>query len=230
MPDDDPLDSPDERRRGCLIIVGSVIAATLLTCALTMLLAWRTAASVTEESRRLGAAVAGQFDKALNFTPEVRVNSVVVVAASKPVAEFVVLEKKALVRHSWSQTWLHSTKLFEIEATFTAKAGFDLQEPFRIKIDPITYNMETSLPQPKILSIGMSDVRVIRDENGLWNKLTPEDRNQAFKALEQKAREQFKDSALLVETLNETEKRIREVVAASGKTIDFGRPKHPPMP
>lgn len=230
MPDDDPLDSPEERRRGCLIIVGSVIAAALVTLAITMLLAWRTAASVTEESRRIGATIAEQFDRTLNFTPEVRVNSVIVVAASQPVAEFVVLEKKALVRHSWSQTWLHSTKNFEIEATVTAKAGFDLQEPFRIRIDPVTYNMETSLPQPKILSFGLSDIRVIRDEDGLWNKLTAEDRNQAFKALEKKAREQFKDSTLLVETVNAAEKRIRDVVAASGKTIDFGRPKTPPMP
>jgi hypothetical protein len=150
----------------------------------------------------------------------------VVVAASTPVAELVVLEKKALVRHSWSQTWLHSTKNFEIEATFTAKAGFDLSEPFRINIDPVTYNIETNLPSPRILSLGMSDVRVLRDEDGLWNKLTAEDRQQAFQALEKQAKRQFADSPLLAETRLEAEKRLREILASSGRKIEFAPQKN----
>ena len=226
MPDDDPLNSPQARRQGCLIIIGSLIGATLFTLAVTGLLAWRTAISVTDEARRIGATIAAEFDRSLKITPEVRVNSVVVVAASTPVAELVVLEKKALVRHTWSQTWLHSTKNFEIEATFTAKAGFDLSEPFRINIDPVTYNIETNLPSPRILSLGMSDVRVLRDEDGLWNKLTAEDRQQAFQALEKQARRQFADSPLLAETRIEAEKRLREILASSGRKIEFAPQKN----
>jgi hypothetical protein len=230
MPDHDPLDSPAERRNGCLIITGSVTAAALVTLAITMLLAWRTTVSVTEESRRLAATIAAEFDRALKITPEVRVNSIVVVSPSAPIAELVVLEKKAVVRHTWSQTWLHSTKRLEIEATFTAKAGFDLTEPFRIHVDPVTSNVEANLPSPKILSLGMSDVRVLTDEDGLWNKLTPEDRTAAFQALEKQARRQFADSPLLAETVDEAKKRIRDIIAASGKTIDFAPKKTFPAP
>ncbi len=230
MPDDDPLTSPTERRKGCLLIIGSVIAAALVTAAITMLLAWRTTVSVTEESRRIGRAIAAEFDRTLQITPEVRVNSIVVVAASMPIAELVILEKKALVRHAWTQTWLHSTKLFEIEATFTAKAGFDLTEPFRVNVDPVTSNLEANLPQPKILSLGMSDVRVLRDEDGVWNKLTAEDRDAAFQALEKQAQQQFRDSHLLGETRNEAEKRIREIIASSGGKVDFGPKKSFPAP
>jgi len=226
MPDDDPLTSPAGRRQGCLIIIGGLIAATLFTLAVTALLAWRTAVSVTDEARRLGTSIAAEFDRSLKITPEVRVNSVVVVAASTPVAELVVLEKKAVVRHSWTQTWLHSTKNFEIEATFTAKAGFDLSEPFRINIDPVTYNVETNLPSPRILSIGMSNVRVLRDEDGLWNKLTAEDRQQAFQALEKQAKDQFANSPLLAETRIEAEKRLREILASSGKKLEFAPQKN----
>jgi hypothetical protein len=226
MPDDDPLNSPEGRRQGCLIIIGSLIAATLITIAITGLIAWRTALSVTDEARRIGSTIAAEFDRTLKITPEVRVNSVVVVAASTPVTELVVLEKKALVRHAWSQTWLHSTKNFEIEATFTARAGFDLTEPFRVNIDPVTYNIETNLPSPRILSIGMNDVRVLRDEDGLWNKLTAEDRQQAFQALEKQAKKQFSDSPLLAETRLEAEKRLREILASSGRKIEFAPQKN----
>jgi hypothetical protein len=226
MPDDDPLNSPEGRRQGCLLIIGSLIAATLITIAITGLIAWRTALSVTDEARRIGSTIAAEFDRTLKITPEVRVNSVVVVAASTPVTELVVLEKKALVRHAWSQTWLHSTKNFEIEATFTARAGFDLTEPFRVNIDPVTYNIETNLPSPRILSIGMNDVRVLRDEDGLWNKLTAEDRQQAFQALEKQAKKQFSDSPLLAETRLEAEKRLREILASSGRKIEFAPQKN----
>lgn len=226
MSDHDSLNTPEARRQGCLIVIGSLIAATLATLAVTALLAWRTSVSVTDEARRIGSSIAAEFDRTLKITPEVRVNSVVVVAASAPVLELVVLEKKALVRHTWSQTWLHSTKNFEIEATFTARAGFDLSEPFRINIDPVTYNIETNLPSPRILSLGMSDVRVLRDEDGLWNKLTVEDRQLAFRALEKQAKRQFAESTLLAETRLEAEKRLRGILASSGKKIEFAPQKN----
>jgi hypothetical protein len=226
MPDDHSLNTPEARRQGCLIIIGSLIAASLATLAVTALLAWRTSLSITDEARRIGSTLAAEFDRTLKITPEVRVNSVVVVVASTPVTEWVVLEKKALVRHSWSQTWLHSTKKFEIEATFTAKAGFDLSEPFRINIDPVTYNIETNLPSPRILSLGMSDIRVLRDEDGLWNKLTAEDREKAFRALEKQAKRQFAASPLLAEARLEAEKRLREILASSGQKIEFAPQKN----
>jgi hypothetical protein len=226
MPDDDPLNSPEGRRQGCLLIIGSLIAAALVTLAITALLAWRTAASVTDDVRRLGETVAAAFDRTLKITPEVRVNSVVIVDASTPVTELVVLEKKTVVRHAWSQTWLHSTKNFEVEATFTARAGFDLSEPFRVNIDPVTHQIETSLPSPRILSIGMSNVRILRDEDGLWNKLTAADREQAFQALEKQARRQFSDSPILAETRLEAEKRLREILSPSGRKLDFAPQKN----
>jgi hypothetical protein len=221
MPHDDPLDSPTERRKGCLLIIGSLLAAALVTLAITGLLAWRTTLSITDHARELSQSVAATFKHALNLTPEVRINSVVVVEASKEVKELVILKKQALVQYRWSETWLHSTKQFEIEATFTAQAGFDLAEPFRVQIDPVTFNIEANLPPPTILSISMGDVRVLRDEDGLWNKLTPEDRTRAFHELERKARTQFVGSTLLAETRNAAEKSIREILADAGKEIDF---------
>ena len=58
----------------------------------------------------------------------------------------------------------------------------------------------------------MGDVRVLQDEDGLWNKLTPQDREQAFRALEEKARGKFAELKLLPEARIEGEKRIRELL------------------
>lgn len=123
------------------------------------------------------------------------------------------------MRYDWEHTWMKSTKRLEVEATFTARAGFDLQEPFRIVIDPQTTWISAQFPAPKLISIEMGDVRIHRDEDGLWNKLTPEDREQALKELEKRARKEFERSTILSEALLAGEKRFQEVLNESGVEV-----------
>ena len=98
-------------------------------------------------------------------------------------------------------------------------AGFDLSQPLRIQINPETKWISAELPPPKILSVGMSDVRIIRDEDGLWNKLTAQDREAALRALEKEADKKFAESNLVSEALFEGEKRIQEVLKDSGARL-----------
>ncbi|HEY5705896.1 MAG TPA: DUF4230 domain-containing protein [Terrimicrobiaceae bacterium] len=212
MPDPDPLAPRNVGKFGCLGVLGWVSAAALLTVALTLLLFWRQSVEITEDARRMAESIAAGFDRTLNFTPQISVDSIVIVAANTPVLELVTLQKQALVRHRWTHTWLYSTKEIEIEATFTARAGFDLRDPIRINIDPRTRFVSADLPPPKLLSLGMGDVRVLQDEDGLWNKLTAQDREGAFRALEEKASERFAKSSLLAEARIEGEKRIRQLI------------------
>lgn len=228
MPDSYTLEPEPGQKSGCFIVLGCVVLAAFLSAVFTMLLVWRSTVEVTSSARQTAQIIAETFEKALNFTPEVTVDSIVVIAASKPVLEITTVERQARVRHTWTQTWLHSTKSMEIEATFIAKAGFDLNDTFRIEVDPRTGNLGATLPAPKILSIGMTEVEVRRDEDGLWNKLTPEDRKAAFAELETRAREQFEKTNLRREALNEGEKRVRELMDQASARIRLEIP--PPRP
>lgn len=230
MPDPDPLKPQDSRKTGCLGVLGWVIVAALLTIALTLLLFWRMSTEVTQDARRLAESLATDFDRAFQFTPRISVDSVVVVAESTPVLELVVAQRQMLVRHRWTHTWLHSTKNLELEATFTAKAGFDLTEPFRINIDPRSGSISADLPPPKLLSLGMSEVRVLRDEDGLWNKLTVEDRQVAFRALEEKARERFAKSSFLAEAGMEAEKQVRALLDKAKSASQISTQSPEPLP
>ncbi|HEU4679689.1 MAG TPA: DUF4230 domain-containing protein, partial [Terrimicrobiaceae bacterium] len=230
MPDSDPLKPQDSRQAGCLGVLGWVVVAALLTIALTLLVFWRMSTEVTQDARRLAESVAADFNRAFQFTPRVSVDSVVVVAESTPVLELVVAQRQILIRHRWTHTWLHSTKNLELEATFAAKAGFDLTEPFRINIDPRSGSISAELPPPKLLSLGMSDVRVLRDEDGLWNKLTAEDRQEAFRALEDKARQRFAESRFLAEAGMEAEKQVRALLDKTRSTSQITPPSPEPRP
>lgn len=230
MPDSDPLKPQNGSKAGCLSILGWVIVAAMLSLALTLLLFWRMGAEITEDARRIAESLAADFDRTFQFTPRISVDSVVVVAENTPVLELVTRQRQLLVRHRLTHTWLHSTKNLELEATFSAKAGFDLTEPFRINIDPRSGAISAELPPPKLLSLGMSDVRVLQDEDGLWNKLTVEDRETAFRALEDKARKTFAESTLLAEARMEAEKQVRELIDKTRSAVNLSTQPPEPLP
>jgi len=200
-----------------------VLAVALLSIGATGLVVWRATSRVYDDATEAAQTVATAFQNALNLTPEIRVNSVVVIAATTPASELVTAKKQIRVRESSEQTWMHSKKTFVIEATFTARAGFDFQIPLCIQIDSRNLGLNADLPPPKILSVSMSDLRILQDENGLWNKLTAEDREKAFHSLEQKARDEFIGSDFLAKAANAGEAIIRETLDASA--VQIGLPK-----
>lgn len=213
MPDPYPLE-PRKKRGGWLGILGWVLLLFLLTLGATVGVSWSLQRWAEQKFQRQADAIAENFRKVFQFTPEVRAHSAVLVAQNSPVLELVTYQRKAIVQHSWEQTWMGSTKNFEIEATFTAKAGFDLRERFVVKLDERDGSIKTEMPEPKILSMGMSDVRIRRDADGLWNKLTEAEREQAFKELEKRAREDFEKSSVLAQARAEAELKIRDLLQA----------------
>lgn len=205
---------------GGLTVLLWVLALAFLSLGTTGLVIWMTASRVYDDATAAAHTVATTFQKTMNLTPEVRVNAVVVIAATTPARELITAKKQVRVRESTEQTWMHSTKTFVIEATFTAQAGFDFKIPLAVQIDPVHFGLTADLPPPKILSVSMSDLRILQDENGLWNKLTAADREKAFHSLEQKARDQFIGSDLLAKAAIEGESIVRESLEASALQID----------
>ena len=171
----------------------------------------------TTEIRAMGADIAARFETAFNVSPEVRVDGLVIIEAKTPLLEVATASRSIVVRHRWEHTHLYSTKVLEIEAPFTAKAGFNLEEPFRVRIDPHTRIVSADLPKPQILSTEMGEIKILRDEDGLWNKLTAVDREEAFRALREQAKKQFDETALLNEARQEAEARVRELLDSTGK-------------
>ena len=183
-------------------VLGVIVAGALVF--------WRTWGAGWWKTFQQARELEAKWEKALNFPPEIRIDNQVVIAANVPKFEVVTVQKQAVLRHAWSHSWLHSTKTFDIEATFTAQAGYDFGNNLHINFDSRTGQITIQLPPPKILNIGMSDVHILTDEDGLWNKLTPEDRREAFKALEVEARRNFEGSDLLEAARAEMEKRMRQ--------------------
>lgn len=139
------------------------------------------------------------FQTSVDFTPRIAVNNAIVFAQNTPTLELITMERSALVRHRLTETWLGSTKEFEIESTFTAKAGFPLREAFVLDVRRGGKVVDVTLPRTRILSLSNDDIRILKDEDGLWNKITAKDRERALRSLQRQARKQFEGTDLVPE-------------------------------
>jgi len=156
-----------------------------------------------------------------DFTPQVRIDQTIVIEQTTPILEVATVSREMFVNHSWQQTWLGSTKTIQVQGVFTAKAGFDLREPFRIDIEKRPLHVVAWVPPPKLLSIDMTEYKVLKDEDGWWNGVTRQDREDAVRQIRAQALEKVERSGLLEEAQASVEARIREIVERNGSTVVF---------
>jgi len=203
------------------LIAGIVLALLLAGAGVTAY--FMVVKAPADLARRTAEGIREVFD----FTPRVTLNETVMIAENTPILEVATVSRSLLVRHRWSHTWLGSTKTLELHGSFTAKAGFDLREPFAIDIRRSPLRVVARMPAPKLLSVQMDSFQVVQDENGWWNRITEEDRTEGVRTLQARAREQAEASGILLEARRSAEDRIREVVERNGDVVVFPAPEMP---
>ena len=132
------------------LIAGIVLALLLAGAGVTAY--YMVVKAPADLARRTAEGIREVFD----FTPRVTLNETVLIAENTPILEVATVSRSLLIRHRWSHTWLGSTKTLELHGSFTAKAGFDLREPFAIDIRRSPLRVVARMPAPKLLSVQMT--------------------------------------------------------------------------
>lgn len=184
-----------------LIIVGTIAGYVVLVTIPTQL-----ARRSYEGAKSLGEDIR----KAFQFTPEVSVNNTIVLHQQTPVLELSVLSQNFEHRYVWENSWLGSTKKIFITGNFSAKVGFDLRRKFSITLrDDKAY---VSLPQPQTLSVESHGGITYRDEQGIWNWVSVQDRTRATNAFIADARRYADQAAFVREAKIKMEERLQELL------------------
>ena len=207
----------------------TLLGAALVT-GVACWLSWLLVLEPQNSAMRMAGALKTSFEETMNLSPRISVRNAIVFAQNSPVLQLATAERQATVRHHFANTWLHSTKEFEVEADFTARAGYELREGFAINLPPGGRVAEITLPRAKILSMEMSDLRILRDEDGLWNKMTAQDRERAIRTLRKNARTEFAATDLVGMAAGEAHARIAEIVRQAGAEPLFPQPASTPKP
>jgi hypothetical protein len=202
------------------------VSISIVLIVLTLCAAWlmRSCARMPGEAGRAAAEpavelakrIADGVSRRLQFRPEVRIDQVTVLERETPVLELATVRREFAHDYEWEHQWLGSTKRLHLRGTFAAKAGYDLNEKFYFEINSDDLQVELGLPEPRVLGVEMIAYRA-EEEEGYWNKLSAEEREQAVNALLASARAAAaKDAALLGEARRMLDVQVGEVVREAG--------------
>ena len=171
-----------------VIALSFLILALLAAFIFFRLESWpaRTARQSVTELERLGREAREVFIHLAHLQPRVTVNNRVYLEQTTTVAELSVLARRLEVEHEMMHSWAGSSKRIKLHGTYLVKAGFDLRKKFAVNVQPDEILIE--LPHAQILSIEQQQVEVLTFENGLWNRISPDDIQAQLAVLPQLAR------------------------------------------
>lgn len=171
----------------------------------------------------LGRQLAGEIDAVIHVRPKVTTGGHTVVEARREIAELSTVEKTFEHSYTFESTWLGSTKRIEMKGTFIAKAGYDLSKPFVIDVSPDGTTIRATLPPAQLNSVEQVKVTVVEDKDGLWNRVSAEERTAAMNALLRDAKKAILSTALLQEAdaalMNQIEKAVRKKAPSNSRII-----------
>jgi len=192
-----------------------LIGAAVLTIIFLRLESWpaRTAKQSTAELERVGRDVRDAFVEVAHLQPRITINNRVYLEKTTATAQLAILSRQIEVEHELLHTWAGSTKRVKLHGTFTAKAGFDLQQD--VAVDLRADEITVRLPHASILGVEQKQTEVLAFENGFWNRISAADLENELAALPDLARQKATESGILVEAETALQKQLAERVHAA---------------
>jgi len=167
---------------------------------------------------RTALNVSRAFAEVAHLQPRITVHDRVFFEQTTSVLELAVVSRETQVEREMEHEWLGSKKRIKLRGVYHVKAGFDLTQPFSVRVDDRT--ISTTLPPPRILSVDQQDIEVLAFENGIWNRIRAEDLEGEIRSLPILARQKAGETGIQQEALTLFEKRLREKFAPQYE-IDF---------
>ena len=191
--------------RKIVLITLLIVVGTLAVYFLLVFIPRKLAEQTYEGARVLGK----DLQEALHFTPEIRVNNVVILQQQSDILELATVSQRISHTYQWTHTRLGSTKKIDIQGSFIVKAGFDMNEAFAITLKD--GKATVTMPAPRILSLELQPDVIFKDENGFWNWIDEADRSSAINAFTKDANRIASDTRIqddATQSLRESLSRI----------------------
>jgi Protein of unknown function (DUF4230) len=171
----------------------ALIGAILIYFLFDRITSWpeRAFAAFSHESAASVSHLSNVLADTFQFRPRIVVKDKVFSESSQEVMQLAVLTRETQVTHESDQSWLGSTKHIRIRATVRLHAGFDLDKECQVSVKGTTVTV--TLPPAKILSTEVRHWEVEQLQDGLWNRIQPEDIAAELNALPKIAESQEPD-------------------------------------
>lgn len=161
---------------------------------------------------RTAQHVRGVFAELAQLQPRVSVRDRVFFEQAADVLELAVVSRQTQVERETEQEWLGSKKRIKLRGVYQVRAGFDLTQPFTVRIDD-DRRIRVEVPPAKILSVEQVDVEVLAYEHGLWNKIQPSELEAELRQLPLLARAKASQAGMQKEAVDMFARQLREKFA-----------------
>ena len=173
----------------------------------------QTAGGLGHAAADTARAMARVVKDALTIEPKVVVSSTVVHEGAKGAFEVTFAEQNMTHDLRYETTWLGSTKVLHARGRFTVKAGYNLADGQWFVEQKPDGSWLVNLPDPTVLSCELTEVTMIADDDGMWNKLSASDRTKVHQQLLTEARAKAANKELFERVEKELGRRLREAAA-----------------
>lgn len=202
------------------------LALSLLVIVLSasILLVLRAAKPSSSHSLLKATAVVETLWKKYSVPSKVIIDGKTIIEQQSPIAQLATAETTVRESYSIRSTWLGSEKSFHVRALFTGKAGYDLKQSMLIELSADARKATITLPKAELLSVEQTELEILEDESGYWNRLDATQRQQALAQLQQKARKSLLESGLLPQAQASLQSHFTEVLTEqlpSGFALQF---------
>jgi uncharacterized protein DUF4230 len=211
------LQAPGGRRKFSWPLAFTLIAlivAAVCTFIFIRIETWpgRAANQTTAELERVGRDVRDALVEMAQLKPRVTVNNRIYLEKTTATAQLAILSRQVEVEQELLHTWAASTKRVKLHATFTAKAGFDLQHDVAVDLRPD--EIVISLPHATILGVEQKQIDVLAFENGFWNRISASDLESQLATLPELAHQKAAESGILAEAETALQTQLNERIHA----------------
>jgi hypothetical protein len=201
--------------RKIILFIVLLITFTLAAYILIVYIPARFAEQSYEAAKQIGK----DLTKAFQFTPQITVNNVIVVQQQSSIFELATVSQQFSHTYTWKNTWMGSTKEIQVSGTFDAKSGFDLSKKFTIVIEK--EKAIVTFPSPEILSVESLGGIQFRDENGIWNWVSEEDRSRAVNAFVSDARRYAHQSNFAGDASGKMREKLLEILKSHVSEVEW---------
>jgi hypothetical protein len=201
-----PVSDARPRRRSAWPWVVMVAVIVLASSLLAGFVFWR----IETWPARTASDIASVFERTFQFQPQVTVEQNVILEQVTRTAELATAQRTVVVEREYENRWLLSTKRLRARGTFVAKAGFDLNKGVEARADRSAGSLQVVFPAPELLTVSQERVEMLEWDNGLWNKLSGAETEEAVNELAALANQSAEEQGLLDEARASVEAQIAE--------------------
>ncbi|MGI8605219.1 MAG: DUF4230 domain-containing protein [Verrucomicrobiales bacterium] len=193
------------------------LGLTLLVLAVTFsvwLLMVRPAQSAAKSLRDIVASALADITG-----QQVTIHANTVTVAKSNIAELNLVQRKTQTVVKFESQVFGSRKTLILRGDFVAKAGFDLTQPCKVEVDEKTGEVKADFPPAKVTSVELKNYEVFFSNDGLINKLRPEDQAMATQHMIAQARLDASRSDITDEAEGQLRQRLRDLIGRDAQKI-----------